>query len=119
MGVAGRDILPEERVEFQEKDIRDIAQQFGLQLVSAIPGARDGQVLEAMLNPSREPYWKLGYKGGCQDIFFLTTLNRTPEFVRTMYSVAEALRYSTSDIGIYIQPQHQGVCLSLRIQSAL
>ena len=90
LGVAGRDRLPKERVEFQEKDITDIAQQFGLQLVSAIPGARDQQVLEALLTPSKEPYWKLRYKGGCQDIFFLTTLDRTPEFVNTMYSLAQA-----------------------------
>ena len=109
VGIAGRDFLPEERVEFQKKDITGIAQQFGLQLVSAMPGATAGEVLEALLNPSREPYWKLGYKGGCQDIFFLTTLNRTPEFVRTMYSIAEDLRYSTSEIGIYLQPQKQGV----------
>jgi hypothetical protein len=109
IGVAGRDILPEERVEVQEKDIRDIVQQFGLHMVSAVSGAGSGQVLDALLRPSQEPYWKLGYKGGCQDIFFLTLLNKTPEFIRTMYSLAEALKYSCADIGIYIQPQHQGV----------
>jgi len=108
LGLCGRDMLPEEKVEFQEKDITDIAQQFGLRLMSSVPGASSGQVLEAILNPSKEPYWKLGYKGGCQDIFFLTTLNRAPEFVRTMYSVAEAQGYPTSDIGIYIQPVQQG-----------
>ena len=106
--VCGRDMLPEEKVEFLEKDITDIAQQFGLRLVSFVPGASNGQVLEAILNSSKEPYWKFGYKGGCQDIFFLTTLNRTPEFIRTMYSVAEAQGYSTSDIAIYIQPVQQG-----------
>jgi hypothetical protein len=109
IGIAGRDILPEKRVEVQEKDIRDITQQFGLHLASAIPEVRSGQVLDALLQPSREPYWKLGYKGGCEDIFFLTTLNKTPEFVKTMYSLAEALKYPSRDIGIYIQPQHQGV----------
>jgi hypothetical protein len=109
LGIAGRDLLPRERVEFQEKDMTDIAQQSGLELVSKIPGARDGEVQEALLNPCEEPYWKFHYKGGCQDIFFLTTLNKTPEFVGTMYSLAEALRYSCSDIGIYIQPVHQGV----------
>jgi len=108
LGVCGRDIFPEEKVEFLEKDISDIAQQFGLRLVSSVTGASSGQVLEAILNPSKEPYWKLGYKGGCQDIFFLTTLDKTPEFVRTMYSVAEAQGYPTSDIGVYIQPVHQG-----------
>lgn len=109
LGVAGRSILPRERVEFQEQDIREIAQGFGLQLLPSVPGAMGVDVLEKILNPSKEPYWKLGYKGGCQDIFFETTLNRTPEFVRVMYSVTESLRYSWPDIGIYIQPRHQGV----------
>jgi hypothetical protein len=107
-GLAGRDIMPEEKVKFLEKDIGDIAQQFGVRLESAIPGARDDQVGEAVLNPSKEPYWKLRYKGGCHDIFFLTTLNRTPEFITTMYSLAEAFKYLPSDIGVYIQPTHLG-----------
>lgn len=109
VGIAGRDILPEERVEVQEKDIKDIVQQFGLQLLPAIPGARSAQVLNILFQPSRDPYWKLSYKGGCQDIFFLTLLNKIPDFMHSMYSSAEALRYPTSDIGIYIQPQHLGV----------
>jgi FAD/FMN-containing dehydrogenase len=108
LGVCGRDILPEEKVEFLEKDIADIAQQFGLRLLSSVPGVSNGEIQEAILNPSKEPYWKLRYKGGCQDIFFMTTLEKTPEFVRTMYSAAEAEGYPTSDIGVYIQPTQQG-----------
>ncbi len=106
--LAGRDIMPEEKVEFLKKDIGDIAQQFGVRLESAIPGASDSQVAEAMLAPSKEPYWKLRNKGGCQDIFFLTTLNRVPEFVTTMNALAEAFKYPPSDIGVYIQPTHLG-----------
>ncbi len=109
MGIAGRKYLPEERIEFQEKDITCILQQFGLQLLPALPGTSGEQVLEALLNPSKTPYWKLGYKGGCQDIFFLTTLNRAPEFLKTMNSVAAELGYATTDIGGYIQPLQQGV----------
>jgi len=108
VGIAGREWLPKERVEFQEKDIMDIAQQFGLQLSSVILGVNGVELLEVMVSPSKEPYWKICSKGGYQDIFFLTTLDRTPEFVKIMYSVAEALGYPTSEIGIYIQPVQQG-----------
>jgi FAD/FMN-containing dehydrogenase len=108
VGIAGRNILPKERVEYQEKDIADIAKQFGLKLESSIPGADDADVLKIITNPSREPYWKLDYKGGFQDIFFLTTLNRTPEFVNTMNTVAGANNYSAAEIGVYIQPTQQG-----------
>ncbi len=109
LSLAGRDRLPKEKVEFQEKDITDIAKQFGLKLTSTIPGARDRMVLETLLTPSKEPYWKLRYKGGCQDIFFLTTLNKTPQFVNTMYALSQTLGYSPSEIGTYIQPMVQGV----------
>jgi len=108
VGIVGRTMLPEERVEYQEKDIRDIAQRFGLQLAPAIPGTNGIEVLKALLSTSKEPYWRLAYKGGYQDIFFLTTLDKTPDFLRTMNSVAEASGYPTSDIGVYIQPLHQG-----------
>jgi hypothetical protein len=108
VGIAGRETLPEERVDFQEKDIRDIAQQFNLQLAPAIPGVNNSEMLEAITYPSKKTCWKLIYKGGCQDIIFLTTLDRTPEFTRTMYSAAELYGYPASKIGIYIQPVHQG-----------
>jgi FAD/FMN-containing dehydrogenase len=109
VGIAGREELPAERVEFQEKDIREIAHQFGLELKTEIPGATGEQTLEIINSPSHESCWKLGYKGGCQDFFFITTLDRTPEFVNAMSSVSETNGYPVSDIGVYIQPRHQGV----------
>ncbi len=82
VGIAGRDIFPAERVAYQQKDIAEMAQRYGLQLVPAVPGASGTEVLEAILNPSPEPYWKLTYKGACQDIFFLNTLEKAPHFVK-------------------------------------
>jgi hypothetical protein len=108
MGIAGRDLFPEEKVDFQEKDTRDIVQQLGLKLLPAVSSIRGGQIMSTILNPSQVPYWKLTYKGACQDIFFMTTLDKTPEFVNTVFAVANTLRYPVSDIGIYLQPQHQG-----------
>lgn len=109
VGIAGRDRLPKEKAEFQERDILDIAQTYSLRPMPAIPGVYNGQMLDKLLLPSKDPYWKFRYKGECQDIFFLTTLNRTPEFVNTIYSLSQAKGYSMLDIGIYIQPVMQGV----------
>ena len=100
---------PEERVNFQMQDISEIAKQSGLELMPSVPGASGDRVREAILKPSREPYWKLDYKGGCQDIFFITTMDRTPEFLKTITTVAEDSGYPIPDIGVYIQPRHQGV----------
>jgi hypothetical protein len=108
VGIAGRERLPAERVAFQEKDISELAQRFGLQLLPAVPGASGVEVLQAVLNPSAEPYWKQNYKGAFQEIFFLNTLEKAPEFIQCMYQAAESLGYPTSEIGIYLQPVHQG-----------
>jgi len=109
ISIADRTELPAEKAELQEKDIRDIARQSGLSLRSDIAGIPGASVLETIMKPSREPYWKLNYKGGCQDIFFITPLNRTPEFVKTIAAVSEGIGYPYTDIGVYIQPRHQGV----------
>ena len=109
VGITGGHILPRERVEAQENDIRDIVQQFGLKMVPAIQGCRGGELLELLLKPCTEPYWKLRHKGGSQEVFFLTTLDKTPGYVTTMYSAANENQYPAPDIGVYIQPVHQGV----------
>jgi FAD/FMN-containing dehydrogenase len=108
LGIAGRDLFPEENVEFQEKDAGDIVQQSGLKLLPEVSGIGGDQVMAALVNPSPEPYWKSGYKGACQDIFFMTTLDKVPEFLNTVFAAANALQYEVADIGIYLQPQHQG-----------
>lgn len=110
VGIAGRDLLPEERVEAQEQDIAEIAQQCGLKMAPSVPGARGGQVLEKVMNPSGEKYWKETYKGTFQDIFFTTTLDRTPGFIEKMHLLAEEAGYPSQDIGVYIQPQNMGTC---------
>ncbi|HCM28573.1 MAG: hypothetical protein A2Z99_19600 [Treponema sp. GWB1_62_6] len=108
VGIAGRELLPEERVQYQEADISEIAQQFGLKLVPAVPGAKGDQVLEKIMNPSPEKYWKEGAKGSFQDIFFTTTIDKTPSFIAAMLSLADEFGFSASDIGTYIQPQNMG-----------
>ena len=110
VSITGGHILPRVKVEAQENDIWDIAQQFGLKMVPGVRGCRSCELLELLLKPSKEPYWKLRYKGGSQEIFFLTTLDRTPGYVKTMHSAANEHQYLVPDIGVYIQPVHQGVC---------
>jgi len=109
VGITGGHIFPRERVQAQEDDIRDIAHEFGLDIAPALPGCRGDDLLELLLNPSAEPYWKLRAKGGMQELFFLTTLDRTPGHVAAMHGAADEQHYPVADIGVYIQPVHQGV----------
>jgi FAD/FMN-containing dehydrogenase len=108
VGIAGRDRLPWERVDYQQKDISAMAEKHGLQLLPEVPGAGGEETLKAILYPCGEPYWKLAFKGGCQELFFLNTLDHSPEFVAAIEGVAAGCGYPASEIGIYIQPVQQG-----------
>jgi len=109
VGITGGHILPRERVAAQEADIREIVEQYSLTLAPTIPGCDSSELLERILSPCSEPYWKLGYKGGSQEVFFLTTLDKTPGHVTTMHAAANEQHYPVPDIGVYIQPVYQGV----------
>jgi len=108
VGIAGRELLPEERVAAQEADIAEIAQQGGLKFLPAVPGARGEDVLKKIINPSDGKYWRETLKGAFKDIFFVTQLDKTPKFIQTVYQLAEEAGYPSTDVGVYIQPQHQG-----------
>ncbi len=113
IGISGDILLPEMKVSAQEYDIKEYAKQTGVQLLPKVPGATGDEVLEKSITPSGEAYWKQTAKGAFQDIFFITTLDRTSKFIEAMYSLAITAGYPTEDIGIYIQPQHMGTSVHL------
>jgi hypothetical protein len=104
VGFEGTGEMPEEKVQYQEADFKDIARFCRLKPETAISGVNEKSMACLLSSCSAEPYWKLRYKGGCHDIFFLTTLDKTPAFI----SAVSALKYPTEDIGVYIQPIVQG-----------
>lgn len=108
VGVCGREILPEERVEAQTADLSDIAEEFGLDMDSGLGLLKGSEVLNAITNPCEGTYWKERYKGAFQDIFFTTTLDQSPKFCEVVSEVAAAEGYALDDIGVYLQPQNMG-----------
>jgi FAD/FMN-containing dehydrogenase len=106
--VAGYEFFPEERVSIHIKDITRITQRLGVEAVKAIGGVSANEILKAVQQPSAEPYWKLRYKGACEDIFFLTINDKLESLIGVMNNAAEKAGYPTSDMGVYIQPIVQG-----------
>jgi len=107
--IAGYDYLPEERVRGQVEDMMAIARRVGLAVSPVIGGVTAAGLLEAAQQPSREPYWKLRYKGACQDIFFISVYDELPGLIRAMQALADEAGYPAADMGVYIQPVVQGV----------
>jgi len=106
--IAGYDYFPEDRVSYQIGDVLAITQRLGLVAVKAIAGVSANELLKTVQQPSGEPYWKLRYKGACQDIFFLTIYDKLAELTGVMNDLCEKAGYPTSNLGVYIQPIVQG-----------
>jgi glycolate oxidase len=107
---------PEKRMLYQEKGIADFAQQYGVRIEREVPGAGQARMLELLDKPSAEPYYKIRKKGGVREVFFVTTLDKTPGFIGQMEKLASGAGFSSSDIGIYIQPFQQGRNVHLEFQ---
>jgi FAD/FMN-containing dehydrogenase len=99
--------FPEEKMSIQEREVADAAQALGLQLQPAVDGFSSAAFMKMLENPPDE-YYKMKYKGACQDIFFVTTLDKTPGFVEAVRKELGGCRYPATDVGIYLQPRVQG-----------
>ena len=108
VGVAGRELLPQERFDARSKDLIDIAQENGLDLRESIANVDGGAVLKEASSTCEGAYWKDIYAGSHQDIFFVTQLDKTAFFLKRVSELAVELSYPADDIGVYIQPKHLG-----------
>jgi len=109
--IAGYDYLPEKRVAYLEKDVAEIAQHYGVKIAREIQGATGKEMSALIDKPCEDPYWKLRARGGVHEIFFLTTLDRAPSFIKMMEATLAENGLPAKDLGIYIQPiQHGRVC---------
>lgn len=108
VGVSGQSLLPEQRAEAHALDIADIAQQFGLKFLPALPGISGDQIYSKITGTSGPVVWKKKSKGSCAELFFTTTLNRVPEFIAKMNVLATEAAYPIGDLGIYVNPQNMG-----------
>ncbi len=100
--------MPDEKVQYLETDLRELAKSYGLKLHTDISGVKAEEFSMLLSQPSPEPYWKLRLKGGFDDIFFLTTLGKTPEFAGILSELAQQQGFPAVNIGAYIQPVVQG-----------
>jgi hypothetical protein len=108
ISMAGYGYFPEKRLEFQRADIGDLAHESGLEIRTELSALEAVGLLDILRQPSRDPYWKLSYKGACHDVFFLTTLDRTPKLVSLMQDVLTKHHYPQQDLGVYLQPVQHG-----------
>lgn len=100
--------LGADKLEYQEADFRDILAAQGLEAADQLGGVRADEVHALLDEPPADP-WKLRAKGGVQEVFFQTTLDKTPSFADTIGDAAAACGFDSANIGVYLQPTSQGV----------
>jgi len=77
-------------------------------MLPAVPGATGDRILARMHGSAIKDPWKGIFKGAFEDIFFTTTLDKTPLFIDAMLSIARETGFPAGDIGVYLQPQNMG-----------
>ncbi len=113
VGYEGYGLLPEEKMDYLEADLRESASTYGLELATELSGVRAESVYRLLLGPSPEPYWKLRPQGGFREVFFLTTQGKTPHFAKGMLELARRFGFPIQRLGMYMQPVVQGTSCHL------
>jgi FAD/FMN-containing dehydrogenase len=102
--IAGFDEFPKDRVNYQEKDIREIAGRHGLSLSRALGRISARDLLATATRPCGETDWRHARKGHCLCVFFLTTLDRVPVFEEVFRVAARGFDLDETSVGTYVQP---------------
>jgi FAD/FMN-containing dehydrogenase len=108
VGFEGCGLLPEQKVQYLSDDLGELAASYGLQPQTEISSIKAEELYPLLMQPSPDPYWKLKYRGGFDDVFFLSTQGKTPELSALISQLAGQLGFSPKNIGAYIQPVAQG-----------
>ncbi|MDI9619243.1 MAG: FAD-linked oxidase C-terminal domain-containing protein [Candidatus Nezhaarchaeota archaeon] len=98
----------EKKAEVYEDELSKWCRTFGVEPKPVISTVSADDVMTLTSEQSEEQYWKLKLKGGVQELFFITTMDKVQEFVQIMRNVAGTHGYSTKDMGVYVQPIMQG-----------
>ena len=99
--LAGRGKLANDKLEFLEGDVGDMMKEKNLKVSANEKIVSDTDVLN-FLNTADLNSWRMRLKGGYQDIFFITNMDRIPEFISIMEN------QGSLDLGVYIQAINQG-----------
>ncbi len=110
ISAAGRPVLGAERADAHIKYFERSAQSLGLSCLSSISGLKGEDIMERAFSPCKEgAYWKDSPYGAAADVFFQTTLERVPIYTDIAYKLADKMGFPATDLGVYVQPRHQGV----------
>ncbi len=106
--VAGYEgLMPEERAEYQERDIEELARGLGF-IPRAALGEISGEDAAEVFDGTGPPGLAAHGGGAGREVFFLTTMDRVPAFVEVVRRAASHNGVDPGTLGVYVQPVLQG-----------
>lgn len=110
--LSGGDILPEEKIAYEEEALLDIANHMQLRVLNdaECEMLQTGQMPALLRKPwDREGnFWKQRPKGSCHDIFFHAPIEKVAAFTALMSDTAADHGYAAEEIGFYLQSVEYG-----------
>ena len=107
VGFGGRGRLPAERVRVRREDASVLAREHGVQLTDSLARVSARAVREALLGMGPLPATRPA--GDRAEVFFLSMLGEVPRYLALMREVVARHGFAAAELGVYVQPQHQGV----------
>jgi len=100
---------PEEKIQYQEEALTELNSKFmKIEMLTSLPGVPGLEKrLPGMLRnpwPDKKNFWRLRYKGGWQNCFFVTVPEKVPGFHAIFSQVAAKHGYPVAEVGCYVQP---------------
>lgn len=105
--VAGFERLPQERLSFHLKEIGQIARTNHLRLEERIGEVSADELFTRSTRPHGEMDWRDTLMGGSHSIFFISTLDRSPDFINSFTKINREFGIPATEFGTYIQPMVQ------------
>jgi hypothetical protein len=105
--IAGFKRLAQERLEYHLQDIGEFARMFNLRLEEQIGSISAADLLARAIQPCGDIDWRDALRGSSLSIFFLSTLDRMPDFRKVCMDTALEFGIPEAEIGTYLQPVAQ------------
>ncbi len=101
--------IPDEKIAYQELDLKDDLADTGVETVTAIDGIPGlGDIFaEEILLPYRMQK-RFGYRGSCHQIMLCCAPDRASDINAAANKTAEQCNYPVEDVGIYLLPMERG-----------
>ncbi|MCP4761570.1 MAG: FAD-binding oxidoreductase [archaeon] len=113
--LSGRHEFAEDKIQYMKDDLSDYIKNYSLELELELEGINNEEILKKISSSCEKP-WVFRQKGNCEKIFFISSLDRSPDYISIAKNYLKEMNYNFSDLGIYIQPLVQGSNCHLEFQ---